>query len=245
MKPGQRTPVTTTAQTPAEPAQAEPQYRPVEVDSTAAAKTDLKPESAGNDPERAALESSLEKEALGLTKISKEKGKGKKSEPEDKAKKPESPAAATTATPETPAAKTEAKAQAGTAEAEPRTKPEHQKTKPSPGSSWKGQGVFQAASVSTSGDTTTVRIKTTAVPPTREVVTADSPARVIIDLPGHWEHDGPGEVTGAGIVRKVRIGKHPDKLRIVLDLTVDSTSKLSGKPVIEETGGGLTITVRK
>ena len=105
--------------------------------------------------------------------------------------------------------------------------------------------MFQAASVSASGDATTVHIKATAVPPTPVVVTADSPARVIIDLPGRWEHEGPGEVSGAGVVRKVRIGKHSDKLRIVLDLTVDSTSKLAGKPVIEQTGAGLTITVRK
>ncbi|MBF0481122.1 MAG: AMIN domain-containing protein [Desulfovibrionaceae bacterium] len=235
LEPDQSPPVTPKVESPAEPAPVQPQYRPVEADSTASAANNPKPETAPDDPERAALESSLEKEALGLTKISKEKSPGKKSEPQAKGKKQEDKTAGGAAAPEAPKP---------AAASEPRV-PSGSQAKAAQGSAWKGQGVFQTASVSASGDASTVRIKATAVPPTHQVVTMDSPARVIIDLPGRWEHDGPAEVVGAGIVRKVRIGKHADKLRIVLDLTVDSASKLSGKPVIEETGGGLTITVKK
>lgn len=229
---GQRLPVTANAKAPAEPNPGEPEYRPVEADSAAAAKTEMKTEPASDDPERAALESALEKEALGLTKKGKEKTKEKKSEPAATDKKTES----------LPAAKPEPQAPAAKAEPSAKTEP---RAKAASGSAWKGRGVFQTASVSASGNASTVRIKATAVPPAPVVVTMDSPARVIVDLPGHWEHEGPGEVAGAGIIRKVRIGKHADKLRIVLDLSIDATSKLSGKPVIEETSGGLSITVKE
>jgi hypothetical protein len=247
VKPEPRPAATASAQPQAEPAQAEPQYQPVEIDSTAAAKSEQKTYAPENDPERAALESSLEKEALGLTTPSREKGQGKKAAPEAKGKKTAPKAAATaTAEAQTPAAKAEPQVQTPAAKAQaPAGTGEHQRARPAPGAAWKGQGVFKTASVSASGDTTTVRISATAVPPNHEVIAADSPARLIIDLPGHWEHEGPGEVAGAGVVRKVRIGKHADKLRIVLDLTVDSTAKLSGKPTIEATGEGLTITLKK
>jgi hypothetical protein len=46
----------------------------------------------------------------------------------------------------------------------------------------------------------------------------DGPDRLVIDIPG-IRHDGPGKVASSDPnVRQVRIGEHPGKVRVVLDL---------------------------
>jgi outer membrane protein TolC len=64
-------------------------------------------------------------------------------------------------------------------------------------------------------------IRVVAEPPVRDVESfrLEDPARLVVDLPGAvgaLSHDPPRPATGP--VERVRVGQHPDKLRVVLDL---------------------------
>ena len=48
------------------------------------------------------------------------------------------------------------------------------------------------------------------------------PPKLVVDLPGKWEREVSSPVAVSGeLVRRVRIGAHPDFVRLVLDLAVD------------------------
>jgi hypothetical protein len=48
------------------------------------------------------------------------------------------------------------------------------------------------------------------------------PPKLVVDLPGKWDREVSSPVTVSGeLVRRVRIGAHPDFVRLVLDLAVD------------------------
>lgn len=70
----------------------------------------------------------------------------------------------------------------------------------------------------------------------------EPPPKFVIDLAGKWEYSGPYRVNvRSGMVRRIRVGRHPDFLRVVMDL---KGSKVL-IPVIEESADGLTMTIRK
>ena len=71
----------------------------------------------------------------------------------------------------------------------------------------------------------------------------DRPPRLVVDLPGNWK--GPRESrikADNDIVKKIRIGNHPDKLRVVLDLGDKERPFLTD---IQESPQGITITIQK
>mgnify|MGYP001370601500 CR=1 FL=1 len=65
----------------------------------------------------------------------------------------------------------------------------------------------------------------------------DGPDRLVIDIPG-LRHDGPGKIASSDpAVRQIRIGEHPGKVRVVLDLR----GPKSVTPTVLPTPGGAVI----
>lgn len=69
-----------------------------------------------------------------------------------------------------------------------------------------------------------------------------NPPRLVIDLPGAWErpgfHAAPVE---SPLAERIRIGHHPDKLRLVLDLLMGDETPST---VVRETPTGLVVEIR-
>lgn len=69
----------------------------------------------------------------------------------------------------------------------------------------------------------------------------DSPPRRVIDLPGDWSYEGPQTFAiGAKKMDRLRMGLHPDKLRLVIDLSAEK----SAEATIEAVPHGLRIFLR-
>ncbi len=74
----------------------------------------------------------------------------------------------------------------------------------------------------------------------------DNPPRLVIDLAGRWTYSGPLSLSGKSpLVSLVRVGKHPDRLRLVLDLAPEATTRLREAPVVDRTPNGVTIRLPK
>ncbi|MDM8551336.1 AMIN domain-containing protein [Desulfobacterales bacterium HSG2] len=72
--------------------------------------------------------------------------------------------------------------------------------------------------------------------------TMSPPPKVVLDLPGRWRYSGRYTIrVKSDIARRVRVGKHSNKLRLVLDLKGSKT----WIPVIEESSEGLTLIIKK
>lgn len=84
--------------------------------------------------------------------------------------------------------------------------------------------VFTLAGASTSGHA--------------EAMLLSGPSRLVVDLPGEWTYRVT-EKPAPDIVKAVRVGRHPDKLRLVLDLA--ETFKSGKRPAVEKTPEGLVI----
>lgn len=70
----------------------------------------------------------------------------------------------------------------------------------------------------------------------------DKPPRQVIDFAGKWQIPEQTEIdVHSDIAQRIRLGKHADKLRLVVDLTTGSLLS----PVIEQSPKGLTIFLRK
>jgi len=69
------------------------------------------------------------------------------------------------------------------------------------------------------------------------VLLLEAPDRISLDLPGAWNLTGSTQPPAAGgRVLRVRSGRHPDKLRVVLDLAAKP-----GKPDIAHSPEGLVV----
>jgi len=69
-----------------------------------------------------------------------------------------------------------------------------------------------------------------------------SPPRFVIDFSGKWRvPEGPELKLAGEVARSVRLGKHSDYLRVVIDLT-DGVSQV---PIFKESSKGLIVTIRK
>jgi len=67
-----------------------------------------------------------------------------------------------------------------------------------------------------------------------------SPPRYVVDVPGSWSYKGAPEIkVGKGLVKAVRLGLYPDKLRVVVDLSRDAK-----QASVRRTDQGLVITLR-
>jgi len=70
----------------------------------------------------------------------------------------------------------------------------------------------------------------------------EPPPKFVIDLAGKWDYSGPYSTNvRSEMVRRIRVGRHPDFIRIVMDL---KGSKVL-IPVIEESATGLSMTIKK
>ncbi|WP_243367598.1 AMIN domain-containing protein [Fundidesulfovibrio soli] len=81
--------------------------------------------------------------------------------------------------------------------------------------------------------------------PVEKVLTAryNSPTRVVVDVVGHWQGGvKPSLASEADFVEKVRLGMHPDRLRIVFDYR-DKQAAGGAEPKIEKQAKGVVITL--
>ncbi|MFZ5813639.1 MAG: AMIN domain-containing protein [Thermodesulfobacteriota bacterium] len=74
----------------------------------------------------------------------------------------------------------------------------------------------------------------------------DNPPRLVIDLAGRWTYTGPLSLSGKSpLITLVRVGKHPDRLRLVLDLAPEATARLREAPIVDRTPNGVSIRLPK
>ncbi|MBI4806287.1 MAG: AMIN domain-containing protein [Desulfovibrio sp.] len=74
---------------------------------------------------------------------------------------------------------------------------------------------------------------------------AKDPARLAVDIWGVWQPGVPGVIAvGGPIMERIRIGSHPDKLRLVVDYRDKESSGFS-EPVVEKTDKGVVVRVPK
>jgi len=72
------------------------------------------------------------------------------------------------------------------------------------------------------------------------------PPRMVLDLSGNWTYSGPlSQATGERFVRQIRVGKHKEMFRVVLDLGPDALSQLRGTPTAERVPGGVVLKIPK
>lgn len=72
------------------------------------------------------------------------------------------------------------------------------------------------------------------------------PPRMVLDLSGAWTYSGPlSRETGTGFIRRIRVGRHADMFRVVLDLAPDALSRFRGVPTAERVPGGVTLRIPK
>lgn len=68
------------------------------------------------------------------------------------------------------------------------------------------------------------------------------PPRLVVDIPGKWKYSGEDtQIVKANFVKRIKVGKHPDFLRIVFEL--DSSDGISQE--LSESPNGCTITLKK
>lgn len=89
-------------------------------------------------------------------------------------------------------------------------------------------------------------VQTDKAPAQFEKMFIADPPRMVLDLPGSWSYTGPGaRETGNGLIRRIRVGTHPDRFRVVLDMAPDALSRLRGTPTAERVPGGVTLKIPK
>ncbi len=72
------------------------------------------------------------------------------------------------------------------------------------------------------------------------------PPRLVLDIDGAWNYNGPlSSSTGDAFIRQIRVGKHPDKFRVVLDMAPDATTRLRGAPTAERVPEGVALRIPK
>lgn len=70
------------------------------------------------------------------------------------------------------------------------------------------------------------------------------PPRMVLDLAGSWTYSGPlTRATGEDFIRQIRVGKHPDMFRVVLDMAPDALSRLRGTPTVERVPEGVALKI--
>ncbi|WP_029456730.1 AMIN domain-containing protein [Solidesulfovibrio alcoholivorans] len=73
-----------------------------------------------------------------------------------------------------------------------------------------------------------------------------NPPRLVLDVAGSWKYVGPGASdTGNAFIRHIRVGTHPDKFRVVLDMAPDATARLRGAPTAERVPEGVAMRIPK
>jgi hypothetical protein len=104
--------------------------------------------------------------------------------------------------------------------------------------------VVQAVTVTESQTEAQVTLAGAAGAAKPQTMMLSNPPRVVVDLPGAWTFTGQEQANPAGFVRRVRVGKHTDMLRVVLDLAQPPVSP-SARPTVEKTPTGLVVRIPK
>ncbi len=148
-----------------------------------------------------------------------------------------------------PTPKTESKAKP-----EPKSAPKATSQKPassqkeisSPKETKPGRGQVISISPSDKPEEFVLTIKTNAPVRNAKSFYLADPPRFVVDIPGQWEYKGRNTLSGkSSIVNKIRIGKHKDKLRIVIDLTPGSVNRLRGRPEVKTASNGAFVVIPK
>ena len=144
-----------------------------------------------------------------------------------------SPKAAPAAKPEAgPEAKPEAKPGATAPDRAPAAQ-----TKPAP-----EHHVVDKITVSESGQETVYILHGASTASRPETLLMAAPPRLVIDLPGAWVYQG-GDKVDSPLVKALRVGKYPDKIRLVFDLA--SSPNGPKHPLVENGPQGLEIRLPK
>lgn len=89
-------------------------------------------------------------------------------------------------------------------------------------------------------------IQTNKAPASFERMFYTDPPRLVLDIAGSWNYNGPlSSATGDAFIRQIRVGKHPDKFRVVLDMAPDAPAKLRGAPTAERVPEGVALKIPK
>jgi len=68
------------------------------------------------------------------------------------------------------------------------------------------------------------------------------PPKIVLDMLGKWKYSGRSAVTvKSDMVKRIRVGEHSDKIRLVIDLK----GKRTPVPIVEESPDGLILTITK
>jgi len=72
------------------------------------------------------------------------------------------------------------------------------------------------------------------------------PPRMVLDLAGAWSYSGPTtKATGERFIRQIRVGRHADMFRVVLDMGPEALSQLRGTPTVERVPEGVALKIPK
>lgn len=89
-------------------------------------------------------------------------------------------------------------------------------------------------------------VETSAPPAHFEKMFLSDPPRVVLDLDGAWAYNGPlDRPVGEGVVRRIRVGKHADRFRVVLDLGPEAANRLRGAPSLDRSPSGVVLRLAK
>ena len=89
-------------------------------------------------------------------------------------------------------------------------------------------------------------IQTNKAPASFERMFYTDPPRLVLDIAGSWNYNGPlSSSTGDAFIRQIRVGKHPDKFRVVLDMAPDAPAKLRGAPTAVRVPEGVALKIPK
>ncbi|MBI4806892.1 MAG: AMIN domain-containing protein [Desulfovibrio sp.] len=140
--------------------------------------------------------------------------------------------------PEPPAPATEPAKPEAAPEAKPAPKPEVKiPEKPAP-----ERRVVDKLTVSETGEEVIITLQGASTSSKPEALLLGAPPRLVIDLPGAWSYKSTDKPAGS-LVKAVRVGTHPEKLRLVLDLA--NPPKGPKHPAVEKTSEGLVIKLGK
>lgn len=139
-----------------------------------------------------------------------------------------------------------APAQAQAEKAPAQARPKFQKPKPAPAPAEKpaeGQGLVREVKLNVWQNGSVLKVATDRPAEGASAFAAASPKRLVLDLPGKWKSQAQSIYRfESGPIKAIRVGVHPDKVRVVVDFREDS-GRLEAVPRIEQSEGGLSLTI--
>ncbi|WP_027182764.1 AMIN domain-containing protein [Desulfovibrio inopinatus] len=148
--------------------------------------------------------------------------------------------------PASPPAKTTPKKQEPKPEVKPTPKTVSKPAPKAQSSARSGQGQIVSISQHDGQAEYTLTIKTNARVPRVETLFLTGPPRFVVDLPGRWTYRGRSTLSGkSALVKTIRVGKHKDKVRVVIDLRPGAVNRLRGRPEVKTTATGAFVVIPK